>query len=238
LFSSVSLAEAEQGSDYRLMPGDVLEIAVWKEQDMQRQVRVRPDGKVSFPLAGHIQAAGNTPEQLEAIFTEKLGKFIPDVVVNVSTHADRHAKLKQKVDDICGFDFLLIDSPPSLGLLTVNILLATTEVVIPVSLTYLALDGCAEILDTINVVSRNFGHNSLHVGLVVPTFFNDTILVQSIMNKLKNHFGDKLSKTVIKYDMKLDQAQSFGRTIFDFAPDSLGAAMMGDVAKEVLEIVR
>ncbi len=87
------------------------------------------------------------------------------MLVNISTHADRDAKLKQKVEDINRFDFLLIDSPPSLGLLTVNILLATTEAVIPVSLTYLALDGCAEILDTINVVNRNFGHNSLRAGL-------------------------------------------------------------------------
>lgn len=88
LFSGPTFAgDGEPGSVYRLMPGDMLEISVWKEQDMQRQVRVRPDGKISFPLAGHVQAAGNTPEQLESILTEKLGKFIPDVVVNVILQA-------------------------------------------------------------------------------------------------------------------------------------------------------
>jgi len=163
---------------------------------------------------------------------------LTDVVVNVSKHSDRHRKLRDKMDQAVEYDYILIDSPPSLGLLTVNILFACTEVVIPVSLTYLALDGCAEILDTIKIVRENFDHDELGLSLVVPTFFMETILVESIMNKLKNHFGSKMSKTVIKYDMKLDQAQSFGRTIFDFAPDSPGAKAMASVAKEIIELGR
>jgi len=164
-------------------------------------------------------------------------KLLTDVVVNISTHSDRHLKLKKKMDEVSGYDFIIVDSPPSLGLLTVNILLAVEEVVIPVSLTYLALDGCAEIIETVNIVNQNFGHGSLRVTLVVPTFYRDSILVKSIMNKLKNHFGDKLAKTIIENDMKIDQAQSFGKSIFDFAPDSHGAKMMGLIAKEVLESV-
>ncbi|MDH5542864.1 MAG: ParA family protein [Nitrospinota bacterium] len=163
-------------------------------------------------------------------------KLLTDVVVNVSKHPDRHRKLRDKIEQAEGYDYVLIDSPPSLGLLTVNILYSCTEVVIPVSLTYLALDGCAEILDTIKTVRENFDHEELRLSMVVPTFFMETILVESIMNKLKNHFGGKMSKTVIKYDMKLDQAQSFGRTIFDFAPDSHGAKAMASVAKEIVEI--
>lgn len=176
------------------------------------------------------------PTEKENLFVVPSNKLLTDVVVNVANHPDRHLKLKQKIERLEGFDFLFIDSPPSLGLLTVNILIGVEEVVIPVSLSYLALDGCAEILDTVNTVRENFGHDSLHVALVVPTFYRDTILVHSILEKLKNHFGDKLAKTVIEYDMKLDQAQSFGKTIFDFAPDSQGAKMMEALAMEVLEI--
>lgn len=87
LFSTSASAAAGEGDTYLLMPGDVLEVSVWKEQDMQRQVRIRPDGKISFPLAGHVQAAGHTPEELETILTERLGKFIPDVVVNIILQA-------------------------------------------------------------------------------------------------------------------------------------------------------
>lgn len=176
------------------------------------------------------------PSNYENLFVVPANKILTDVVVNVSKHHDRHRKLKEKIDRAEGYDFIIIDSPPSLGLLTINILIASTEVVIPVSLTYLALDGCAEILDTMNTVRKNFGHSELELCLVVPTFFNETILVNSIMNKLKNHFSAKMSKTTIGFDMKLDQAQSFGKTIFDFAPDSLGAKHMGEVAKEVMEI--
>ncbi|GMT42362.1 MAG: sporulation initiation inhibitor Soj [bacterium] len=176
------------------------------------------------------------PTNNENLFLIPSNKRLTDFVINVSDHDDRHIKLKNKVDHLEGYDYLLIDSPPSLGLLAVNILLAAEEIVIPVSLTYLALDGCAEILDTILVVRANFGHDSLKVSLVVPTFFRNTILVQSILNKLKNNFGGDMSQTIVKFDMKLDQAQSFGKTIFEFAPDSLGAKMMAGVAREVMAI--
>jgi polysaccharide export outer membrane protein len=82
-FSQMVFAESGEDDVYRLMPGDMLEISVWKETDLQKEVRIRPDGKISFPLVGHIQAAGNTPEQLETVIQQKLNKFIPDVVVNL-----------------------------------------------------------------------------------------------------------------------------------------------------------
>ncbi len=70
--------------DYRINPGDILAISVWKEPDLQSEVLVRPDGKFSFPLAGDNQAAGKSVDQVREALTEKLGKFIPDLVVSVS----------------------------------------------------------------------------------------------------------------------------------------------------------
>ena len=72
------------GPAYRIAPEDVLEISVWREEDLQREVIVRPDGGVSFPLAGDIQAAGLTPVELEAAVAEKLKRYIPEAVVTVS----------------------------------------------------------------------------------------------------------------------------------------------------------
>jgi polysaccharide export outer membrane protein len=80
----VMAAAEEEVFEYRISPEDVLEISVWKEEDLQRKVIVRPDGGVSFPLAGDIQAAGRTPKELESNITEKLQAFIPDAVVTVS----------------------------------------------------------------------------------------------------------------------------------------------------------
>jgi polysaccharide export outer membrane protein len=73
--------------DYRLNPGDILSISVWREEDLQREVLVRPDGKFSFPLAGDIEARGNTVEEISALLTEKLARYIPDLVVSVSVLA-------------------------------------------------------------------------------------------------------------------------------------------------------
>ncbi|MDP6826220.1 MAG: polysaccharide biosynthesis/export family protein [Pseudomonadales bacterium] len=85
LTSSIGLSAAESTADgYRISPEDVLEISVWKEPDLQRKVVVRPDGGLSFPLAGDMRAAGLTPIELEANITEKLREYIPEAVVTVS----------------------------------------------------------------------------------------------------------------------------------------------------------
>jgi len=70
--------------EYPLLPDDILQISVWKEADLQREVLIRPDGKISFPLAGHLVAAGRTPEQVEQAIAEKLSRFIPDPVVTIA----------------------------------------------------------------------------------------------------------------------------------------------------------
>jgi len=84
LLSSAGLAAAESADGYRISPEDVLEISVWKEPDLQRKVVVRPDGGLSFPLAGDMQAAGLTPIELENAITAKLQDYIPEALVTVS----------------------------------------------------------------------------------------------------------------------------------------------------------
>ena len=74
------------GGIYKIQPGDVLEISVWKEESLLRQVLVRPDGGMSFPLVGDVQAAGKSIEELQGVVTQRLTKYIPDPVVTVSTH--------------------------------------------------------------------------------------------------------------------------------------------------------
>lgn len=163
-------------------------------------------------------------------------KLLTDLTINIAKDADRHIKLKEKLDEVEGFDFILIDSPPSLGLLTVNILLAAEEIIIPVSMTYLALDGCAEIISSINLVRRNFGHEGIHISKVIPTLYRDTPLANAVLNRLTAHFGEKLSKTVLRFDDKIDQSQSFGKTVFEFAPNSEGAELLADLGKEVMNL--
>jgi chromosome partitioning protein len=172
-------------------------------------------------------------ENLKIVVANKL---LTDLTINIAKDSDRHVKLKQKLDEVEGFDFILIDSPPSLGLLTVNILLASDEIIIPVSMTYLALDGCAEIISSINLVRKNFNHDTIHISKVIPTLYRDTALSNAILNRLRGHFGEKLSKTVLKFDDKIDQSQSFGKTIFEFAPNSEGAQLLANLGNEVMNL--
>jgi polysaccharide biosynthesis/export protein len=88
----IKAVEAQQGhpqppTEYLIGPEDILEISVWKEEGLEREVLVRPDGKLSFPLAGDVQAAGRTPEQVQTEITERIKRYIPDPVVTVTVKA-------------------------------------------------------------------------------------------------------------------------------------------------------
>jgi len=137
------------------------------------------------------------------------------------------------VADLHEYEAILFDSPPSLGLTTINILLAATEVVVPVALTYLALDGCAEIVETVRRVAAEHGRGELRICLVVPTLYRKTALADEILAKLEAYFPQSLAKTPLAYNVKLDEAQSHGRTIWDYAPASRGAKMIASISEEL-----
>lgn len=131
------------------------------------------------------------------------------------------------------YDLVLFDAPPSMGLTTYNILVAATEVVIPVALTYLSLDGCAEVVETVRRVSAEHDRPDLHVSLVVPTLYRKTTLADEILDKLRSYFPDRCAKTPLGLNVKIDEAQSHGKTIWEYAPWSRGATMLQEIAEEV-----
>jgi chromosome partitioning protein len=131
------------------------------------------------------------------------------------------------------YDFILMDAPPSFGPLTLNVLRAATEVVIPVPLTYLALDGCAELSRTIDTVRSRYGNRGLRVTMVIPTFYRRTRLAQEVLEKLKSRFPKELAHTVVGYHVKIDEAQARGVSIFEYAPGSGGAQAMAALAEEL-----
>ncbi len=112
-------------------------------------------------------------------------------------------------------------------------MLAVKEIIIPVSLTFLALDGCSEIDETVRNVRETYGKKDLRISLVVPTLYRHTRLADAIIGKLREFYGDRASKTVVGFSVAIDEAQSFGRTIWDYAPHSHGAEMLEALAKEI-----
>jgi chromosome partitioning protein len=145
----------------------------------------------------------------------------------------RLAEVLDRSPEINRFDFVLFDAPPSFGALTLNVLRASREIVVPVPLTYLALDGCAELLRTVDTVRRRYEHPGLKVTMVVPTFYRRTKLAHEILERLKKRFPKEIAHTVVGYHVKIDEAQSRGLSIFEYAPNDRGAKVMAQLAEEL-----
>ena len=160
-------------------------------------------------------------------------KRLGDYASTAGALPDHPHRLARALEGLAAYDYVLFDSPPSLGVSILNIMLATEEVIIPVSLTFFALDGCAEILDTVGKVQARYGHAKLRVSLVVPALYRRTRLADAILERLHGHFPRSVSKTVIGYDVKVDEAQSHGKTIWEYAPTSRAAEMFTRLAMEI-----
>jgi chromosome partitioning protein len=111
--------------------------------------------------------------------------------------------------------------------------MAANEIIIPVSLTFLSLDGCAQIVETINSIKEKYAKKDLDIKLIVPTLYRNTRLANAILEKLHGYFKEKVSRTSIGYNVKIDEAQSLGKTIFEYAPKSKGAIYFAKLASEI-----
>jgi chromosome partitioning protein len=156
--------------------------------------------------------------------------------VEVAAHPDRAGRLQALVERLpaARYDLVLFDAPPSVSLVTENVLRAASEVVIPVALTYLALDGCAEILQSLEAMRASRGE-APRLVMVVATLHRRTQLAEEILGKLRERFPGELARTVLGWSVKIDEAQSHGRTIFEYAPRSSGARALAALADELLE---
>lgn len=132
------------------------------------------------------------------------------------------------------YDFILIDSPPSLGLITVNTLTAADAVIIPLQCEYYALEGITQLLDIIERVRQHLNPN-LDVARVILTMFDGrTNLANQVMHEVRSYFGDAVSPTVVPRNVRLSEAPSFGQPIAQYDPRSKGAHAYEQIAKELI----
>jgi chromosome partitioning protein len=162
-------------------------------------------------------------------------KEMADFPVAVASDERRAHRLAERLApaEAAGYDVIVFDAPPSMGLTTRNILVAATEVVVPVALTYFALDGCAEVAETVRRVAETEGRPQLRVTKVVPTLQRKTALATAILERLEAYFPEALAATPLGYSVKVDEAQSHGKTIWEYAPRSKGAEMLAAIAEEI-----
>jgi chromosome partitioning protein len=130
-------------------------------------------------------------------------------------------------------DYVIIDCPPALGLLTINALTAADSILIPVQSEYYALEGLGQLLATVQRVKEGLNPELDLLGVVLTMFDKRTSLSEQVSDELQNHFGDKVFKTVIPRNVRLAEAPSFGKTIFEHDRWSKGARAYKSFAKEV-----
>ncbi len=147
----------------------------------------------------------------------------------------RENKLRQALEPIrdrC--DYILIDCPPSLGLLTVNALVAADGLLIPIQCEYLALEGLTQLLDTVRIVKNKLNPDLYIAGVVMTMFDPRTRLASEIVREVRSHFPNEAFQTIINRSVRLSEAPSFGQSILDYDPTSPGALAYRALAEEVL----
>jgi len=153
----------------------------------------------------------------------------------VSTFA-REAKLKTALAEVREkYDFIFIDCPPTLGLLTVNALTASDSVIVPLQAEYFALEGLGQLMTTISLIRQSV-NPALQIEGIALTMFNSQLkLSHEIENEVRTHFGEQVFKTVVPRNIKLSECTSFGKPIVLYDVNSKGCIAYLDLAREILE---
>jgi len=148
---------------------------------------------------------------------------------------DREYKLQEVLEVIKNeYDFIIIDGPPSLGLLTINSLVAADEILIPIQSEYYALEGLSQLLETISLVQANLKPELGIKGAVITMFDKRNKLSMSVMNELYQYFPNRVFRSVIPRSVRLAEAPSYGRSILHYDPKSRGGKAYERLAREIL----
>lgn len=148
---------------------------------------------------------------------------------------DAPFRLKDRLEHLREeFDAIFIDTPPTLGLITVNALVAATHVLIPIQSSYFALEGTDDLLETIEKVKARPNPNLRVLGVVVTLFDKRTTLAREVFEQIRNVFGTQMFETVITKSVRLEEAPAYRESIFSFAPQSSGAFEYAKLCEEVI----
>lgn len=193
-----------------------------------------PNGTITEVLQGK--------KTLQAILTEKESLSIApssislaDLEISLVNKIGREGLLKEHLKGLKGYDYVFIDSPPSLSVLTINALNAAQEVLIPLQMEILSLQGLAQLLDTINEV-RQILNKKLKVKGIIPSMFDARRrLSDEVLKEIEKNFKEKVFKTVIRENVKIAEAPSFAKSVLTYAPSSHGAEDYISLAREFIK---
>ena len=168
----------------------------------------------------------------------KVSTANPDLVgaeIELVDMPQREYRLKQAIATVADqFDFVLIDCPPSLGLLTLNALNAADSFLVPLQCEYYALEGLSQLLNTAGLIKKNLNPQLHSEGIVLTMFDIRNNLSHQVVTEIKTHFGEKVFSAIIPRNVRLSEAPSHGQSIFEYDAKSIGATRYLELAREVV----
>lgn len=182
-------------------------------------------------------------EVLDAIHSTEISnlKILPATIqlagaeIELVSVMSRETKLKRSIDKMkYDYDYIIIDCPPSLGLLTINSLTAANSVLVPIQCEFYALEGLSQLINTITLVQKNLNPILELEGVVLTMFDARTNLSIQVVDEVKNHFQQKVYQTIIPRNVRLSEAPSHGQPIIKYDRRSKGAEVYFELAKEVI----
>ncbi len=174
------------------------------------------------------------PTEVKGLFVAPASLDLAGAEVELVSTLSRESRLKRALADVIDdYDYVLIDCPPSLGLLTVNALAAATEVLVPIQCEYYALEGLGQLTRNVDLIQRNLNPDLEISAIVLVMYDARTRLGEQVATEVRAHFGTKVCRNVIPRNVRLSEAPSFGKPINTFDPSSRGAVAYRELAREV-----
>ncbi len=174
------------------------------------------------------------PTEVRNLFVAPASLDLAGAEIELVPAFSRETRLKRAVAEIIDdYDYILIDCPPSLGLLTVNGLVAATEVMVPIQCEYYALEGLAQLTRNVDLVRTNLNPELEISGIVMVMYDSRTRLAEQVVSEVRGHFGPKVCRNMIPRNIRLSEAPSYGQPITTFDPSSRGAVAYRELAREV-----
>jgi len=188
-------------------------------------------------LIGEISASeAVVPSQAANLSVLPANVHLSGIEVDLLQMEDREFRLKNAVVQLRDlYDYVLIDCPPNLGILTLNALAAADSVIITLQTEYYALEGLTQLMKVIELAQNSLNPSLTLEGVVLTMYDQRTSLAQQVVEDVRGHFGERVYNSVIPRNIKLSEAPSFGKYIGEYAPDSAGARAYEALAQEVVE---
>lgn len=186
-------------------------------------------------LGPHNISSASIPINPEGLRIVPANQNLAGANIELVSHVDREHRLLKELSEIKhNYNYIIIDSPPSLGLLTINGLVAADEILIPVQCEYFALEGLGQLLNTINLVKQYLKPNLNISGAIMTMYDERNKLARDVFDEIYRYFPNKIFRTVIPRSSKLAEAPSFGKSILHYDPKGRGAKSYERLARELI----